>query len=179
MKDIGRMRDLVLEKVDMAEVMLASGVEFMYDPRAAQEVQYRCPFHGRDNKPSSRFYRETKSCWCWVCHKRWNVIDFVKDKDNLTYVGAILRLVDRWRLDLSSIPDAPNLDAPKVVPIQDEGLALSTLKERLRTLRIKIPWEKYAALCSAWYMLSFMRDSGTSIAAHLPKLSDKIEGLLV
>ena len=60
MKDIEKLKDLVLEKVDLAQVMLDYKVNFVFNPLKVDEAQFKCPFHGQDTKPSARYYRATK-----------------------------------------------------------------------------------------------------------------------
>jgi len=31
------------------------------------EEQFSCPFHGKDTKPSARYYKSTDSCYCFTC----------------------------------------------------------------------------------------------------------------
>lgn len=175
MKDLGRLKDLVIEKIDLAEVMLAYGVKFIYDPRRAAEAQYHCPFHGKDNKPSSRFYRATSSCWCWKCHKKWDVIEFVRDKESLSYTGAILHIIDRWRVDTSEIPDTPVLDLPVPQKADNSSVELLRLRGLLREKRGRIPYEKYAAMFTAWQMIAWDKHKGKPVDAILPKLEQKLE----
>lgn len=179
MKEVRLLHDFVLEKVDLMQIMIHYGVDFVYSPKGVQEAQYRCPFHGRDNKPSARLYRETKSCWCWKCHKMWNVIDFVRDKENLGYVQAILFLIGKYRLDTSSIPDAPVLALEKP-PDARESEAKSDfilLKNKIREKRGDLPLDKYSALCTAWYMISYAGSKGADISGQISKLSTKMEFL--
>ena len=41
-------------------------------------TQVQCPFHGHDNHASARIY-ESNTMYCWVCSKKWDVIEFVRD----------------------------------------------------------------------------------------------------
>ena len=177
MKDPQKMKELILEKVDLTEVMISYGVEFSYNPRALHEVQFKCPFHGQDNKPSARLYKETKSCWCWVCHKKWDVISFVQDKESLTWLGAVLYIVDRWRVDLSVIPDTPTLDLVRPKSADSVKERIFGLKKHIRSLKGKVDVQKYAALVTAWQMVSYVITQGKNPTESLSKLETKVESL--
>lgn len=177
MKDIKLMHDFVIEKVELMKLMLDYGVDFVYSPKGAHEAQYRCPFHGRDNKPSARLYTETKSCWCWKCHKKWDVIDFVRDKENLNYVQALLFLIGKYRLDTSSIPDMPALKLEEPKEYTATEIDFIRLKEKIRLHKGMLPLDKYCALCTAWYIISYAKTRGTDISEAVSKLFKKMDTL--
>jgi len=178
MKDLKLLKDLILEVVDLTDVMVSYGVEFVYNPHAATEIQFKCPFHGKDNKPSARLYKETKSLWCWKCHKRWDVIDFIKDKESLSYVGAVLHIIGTYHVDTSSIPDTPRSLAPeKPVEVSDLNIEFMRLQNMIRDLRGKVPFEKFNAVCSAWYMIAYASHQGKDMTEALQKLDLKVNSL--
>ena len=179
MKDLVLLRDLILEVVDLTDVMVGYGVEFVYNPHAASEVQFKCPFHGKDNKPSARLYKETKSLWCWKCHKRWNVIDFIKDKESLSYIGAVLHIIDRYRVDTSSIPDTPRslIENNTPIEISEDNIEFLRIRGKIMELRGKAVFEKFNAVCSAWNMISFAYAQGKPVTESLKKLDMKVDSL--
>jgi len=180
MKDPQKLKNLVIEKVDLTEVMISYSVEFSYhNPRALPEAQFKCPFHGKDNKPSARLYKATKSCWCWVCHKSWDVIRFVQDKESLTWTGALLYIIDKWHVDTSVIPDAPVLDLvrPKPAEISSAAVRMETLNRHIRSLRGRVEVSKYAAIVTAWLMIVFENKKGIDPSSNLSKLEIKVDSL--
>lgn len=184
MKDLTKLKELVLKEVSMVDVLKSYGAHFMYSPDLADEVQFRCPIHGDDNKPSARFYRETQTCYCWVCQKRWDAISFVRDKENLNFVGAVLHLISKYRVDTSSIPDTPEFspakpktaDQKKILAMQEDAFLIS-LKGKIRDFRGKIAVEKYAALCTVFNMIMFDKFKEKDCSKSLKKLESKIEGI--
>jgi hypothetical protein len=67
----------ILRMVSAYDVLRANGVELSGSD--AKEEQFKCPFHGADNKPSARIYPESATgpshAWCFVCQeKRWDAI---------------------------------------------------------------------------------------------------------
>lgn len=174
MKDVERLRDLVLDGVDLATLMLSYGVDFVYDPQGMNEVQYKCPFHGIDTKPSARFYRDTKSTWCWVCRKKRDVISFTMEKESMSYVAAILHLVSLYNLDTSSIPDTPRLDLTESKTIDGEEVFLMSTKTNILDMQGKAPFESYRALVAAWYMISYAKAIGKGVMEQLHRLESKV-----
>jgi len=175
MKDPERLKDFILDRVDLTEVMINYGVQFMFNPKAAQEVQFRCPFHGKDNKPSARLYKATRSCWCWVCHKKWDVINFIKDKEGLKYYQTLLYIINRYNLDTSEIPDEPRLDMGTVKEPNDESINMISLENRIKELRKKLPLEKYSGLVTAWMILSYTSFIGDkNLSKNIAAMDEKI-----
>ena len=183
MKPLNLLKNLIFEKVLLSDVLQDYHVEFMYDLSKADEAQFRCPIHGKDNKPSARFYRATQSCYCWVCQKRWDVISFIGDKENLNFVESIKHIVDKYRLDTSGLPDL-DIDSikPKIVPKEDqklqENIFIISLRSKLKEYRGKIPFEKYQALCGVFYMVLFDRHKGLNIMPNLIKFESKLNRIL-
>ena len=48
-----------------------------------------CPFH-EDKTPSMSL--KNNRAKCWSCNKSWDTIQFVMDKDGMTFKEAVLRL---------------------------------------------------------------------------------------
>jgi hypothetical protein len=177
MKDPERLKELILKKIDLARVMLDYKVNFVFNPTKVDEAQFKCPFHGQDNKPSARYYRATQSCWCWACQKRWNVIEFVMEKEGLWYTNALNFLVNKYRIDISSIPDTPEFRMPKAQKISEESVLMITLFNSIIECRKKVPLEKYRVIVSFFYKLSYERSLGKDISAGVQKLKEKVEKL--
>lgn len=166
-----------MEKLDLATVMLSYGVSFVYSPKNAEEVQYRCPFHGKDNRPSARYYRKNNSCYCWFCKKKWTVIGFIQDKEKLHYLDTLLYIIDKYRIDTSVIPDDPEIKAPEKPVLSEDGIMRMQALNRLLDLRGKIPLEKYALLTTAYQMISYQKNQGISIDVPLTRLLEKLGDL--
>lgn len=176
MKDPNLLKDLIIGTLDLARVLLDYNVKFTYDPTQVDEVQFQCPFHGEDRKPSARLYRITKSCYCWFCKKRWDTISFIMDKERLGFIEALKFIINRYKIDTSSIPDEPDIRVKKPeVSIQEVELKRS--ENNIRDLRKKISFEKYRALVSAWYMIAYQADKGIDVVESLRKLDIKMKGL--
>ncbi len=183
MKNPEKLRELILKEVDMATVLLDYGVDFVYNPRLADEVQLRCPFHGQDNKPSARFYKATQSMFCWVCYKRWDVIQFVMEREQIYYTRALLFLIDKYKLDTSSISDEPQLKAPRLnngtVTMSESSVETKLIRKKIRDCKGKIVFEKYRALCCAFYMIMFKMSQEGEVLTDIKKLESKLKTIQI
>ncbi len=175
MKDPIKLKELIIEKVSLADLMVSYNVEFQYDPRLAAEVQFKCPFHGRDTKPSARLYNQTKSCFCWVCRKSWDVVSFVQEKENLYFKQALLYLINRYKVDTSSIPDVPQIDfKTNEVKTEDKRVMFKRIHMNLLSLRQKLPFEKFRALCGLFFMMKYQDSLEVDVLENLKKIEEKI-----
>jgi len=174
MKDPIKLKDLIISKIDMSKLMMDYNVSFIYSPENASEVQYRCPFHGKDNKPSARFYRRTNSAHCFKCRKTWNPVSFIMDKENFNFIQSVNYLINRYNIDTSSISDDPEFKDPESKPVSREDVKLLSIKNNIREYRGKISFDKYRALCFAYYMISFKKYKNESIIKDIEKLESKI-----
>jgi hypothetical protein len=78
-------------------------VGYGYDVRADggdREQQFSCDLHGdgNDSKPSSRYYPESNSIYCWACGRVRDSIGLVQEKEGLKFKEAVKRLEIRFRL---------------------------------------------------------------------------------
>lgn len=51
----------------------------------------RCPFH-EDRNPSMRYYPESNIAYCFSCHRSWDTIAFVMERDGMTFREAVRKL---------------------------------------------------------------------------------------
>jgi len=178
MKDPLKLKELLVKELDMARVMLDYKVKFMLNPMKVSEAQFKCPFHGKDNKPSARFYRDTQSCWCWVCQKKWDLISFIMDKEQLGFTKAILFLIEKYRIDTSSIPDGldvKDLEAPPPTKeVSEREVYRLFLRNNIAERRGKIPFEKYLMLCAVYYMVLCEKSESRAVEA-----AKKLEAKLI
>jgi hypothetical protein len=203
MKNPLKLKELIIEKVDLAQVMLHYNVKFAYSPEFADEAQFSCPFHGADNKPSARYYRATKSCYCWVCRKKWDVVGFVREKESLSFNGALNYIIDWYKLDTSVISDDPefvmkkrsyvtirewsiidssavptglSFTTPEIKdPVEEETIRSIMLRNKVLALHGKIPFEKYNTICTAYYMIMFEIAKGEKVLEKMNKLESKLD----
>jgi len=182
MKNLEKLRELILKEVDMTQVLLDYNVDFVFNPTLVDESQLRCPFHGDDKKPSARFYKNTQSMFCWVCYKTWDVIQFIMEMEQLYYVRAIMFLIDKYKLDTSSISDEPVLEPVTSIngkTISDKSVETKLLRKKIRDFRGKLEFDRYKALSCAFYMVMFKMFKGGDVTEDLKKLGDKINTIQI
>jgi DNA primase len=68
-------------------------------------TQLHCPFHGDDAHPSARVY-ETNTMYCWVCNKTWDVVEFIKDLNNLNFKEAVVFLESSYGIQKPSLEES-------------------------------------------------------------------------
>ncbi len=91
--------DRIKEQVPILSLLISYG----YDVRADggdREQQFSCDLHGdgRDSKPSSRYYPDSNSIYCWACGKIRDPIELVREKEGLGFKEAVKLLEVRFRL---------------------------------------------------------------------------------
>jgi CHC2 zinc finger len=177
MKDPTKLKELVIQRVDLAEVMKHYGVKFAYNPEHADEAQFSCPFHGKDNKPSARFYRATQSCYCWVCRKKWDVVSFIREKENLGFNAAVWHLIDWFHVDVSIVSDDPEFLFPKKEPVPEEIVRTIMLRNKINDLRGKLPFDKFNAVCSVYLMIMYEMSKGIKVISKIDKLESKLAAM--
>lgn len=63
-------------RISASDVLDRYGVKLRYGGGKAEQIS--CPFHGKDNRPSTRYYPahdgKNDSVWCFVCQKPWDAI---------------------------------------------------------------------------------------------------------
>ncbi len=196
MKDPVKLKELVQEKVDLGDVLQDYGAHFVYNPSKAEEVQLRCPFHGDDRKPSARYYKDSQSMFCWVCHKRWDLFEFIMDKEQTHFIHALKILVNKYKLDTSSIPDDPEFVQEKVkkssqedfdnalfggedilVDLTGQKSELSMMSKKIREHRGELPFDKYRALNGAIGMVRYAISQGLDSSLSVSKLRNKLQSI--
>jgi DNA primase len=72
----------------------------------------RCPFH-EEKTPSFSVNPVDKLYYCFGCGKGGDVISFVRETENLDFVGAVEWLAERFRVPLEYEEVSPHLDAER------------------------------------------------------------------
>ena len=99
----------VVAAADMVEVV--SGRTQL---RRASGSRYmgRCPFH-EEKTPSFSVNPVEKLYYCFGCGKGGDVISFVRDTENLDFVGAVEWLAERFRVPLEVEEQSPRVEAER------------------------------------------------------------------
>ena len=174
MKDPVKLKDLILQSVDFLQVPSQYKAQFVFDPRRADQAQLHCPFHGVDRKPSARYYKATQSMFCWKCHKSWNVISFIMEKENFGFGEALRYITSRYGVDISLIPDEPEIKTERKTT-SETSVKLIAIESTLRSLRGGLEFEKYRALCAALTMARYSDSCDKDVSGMLVKIEDKLQ----
>jgi DNA primase len=93
--------EAVKEQVSIYQILRDYGVEFV---GGGFPEQIHCPFHFPDTNRSARVYPDSNSVYCWVCDKTFDVLEFVKDKEEVSFGEAISLLKKRYDVEIF-VPD--------------------------------------------------------------------------
>jgi hypothetical protein len=139
-------------QVGVEDVLARNGVHLKYGGHKAE--QFSCPFHGEDNKPSTRYYPseggKPAGVWCFVCQERWDSISLFKKFEQLE--GSFTRI-------LASMERAFGLQTPEMpreaIRFDDEGPIHAEVEQlfdicerRLRGAREGFTFEGYLKIGS-------------------------------
>ena len=87
----------IKEQVGIYAVLADYHVEF-YGGGTPEQIH--CPFHYPDTNRSCRVYPDTDSLYCFVCDKTWDVVEFVKDKEELSFGAAVAFVKSRYGVEI-------------------------------------------------------------------------------
>lgn len=101
-KDYYRARvENVQKQVTIFQVLESYGIRVL---TTSNEFQFPCPLHGdgHDSGFSARAYPSENNnggtTYCWGCHKSRDVIEWVKDKEGLSFTQALKAVEDRFNV---------------------------------------------------------------------------------
>jgi len=97
----------IRSNVSAADVLSRNGVTLRRHGTVSEQIS--CPFHGKDSRPSAKYFPEegdSKShVWCFVCHENWDTISLWKKFTGTERFSDILRQIER---DFGlTVPEAP------------------------------------------------------------------------
>lgn len=102
MRDIVAAADMVEVVSGRTQLRRASGSRYMG----------RCPFH-EERTPSFSVNPAEKLYYCFGCGKGGDLISFVRESENLDFVGAVEWLGERFRVPLEYEEVSPRVDAER------------------------------------------------------------------
>jgi DNA primase len=96
---VARIKDTSVEEVRAAVDMVELVGDRTQLRKAGARYSGRCPFH-EEKTPSFSVNPSDKLFYCFGCNKGGDAIAFVRELENLDFVGAIEFLADRFRVQL-------------------------------------------------------------------------------
>jgi hypothetical protein len=145
--------EAIKEQVRMSAVMRDYHVEFF---NTGLPEQLHCPFHYPDTNKSARFYPDNDSIYCFVCDHTWDVIDFVKDKEELTFVEALKFVKAHYQVEIYTPDYAARMWSVRK-PVQTEPSEMADAVEAM--------FIKYAATLTFGNIYSILHTYNECLAA--------------
>lgn len=87
----------IKEQVSIYAVLAMYNVDFI---GGCFKEQINCPFHGADINKSARVYPETNTLFCFTCDKQYDVIEFVKAKEEISFGKACSLLIKTFNVSV-------------------------------------------------------------------------------
>jgi hypothetical protein len=97
------------------------------------------------------------------------------DSETMEYRQAIPFIVKKYNVDLSDIPDEPEIHKPRSPEVSDNQVDMIRIRSTLRSHRGVLPFDKYVALSTAFFMLKFKQTKGLDVTESINKLQTKLE----
>src|SRR6187431_289495 len=124
--------------------------------RAGARFTGRCPFH-EERTPSFSVNAVDKLFYCFGCGKGGDVISFVRETENLDFVGAVEWLADRFRVPIEVEEASPQVEAQR-----RRRDRLYTVLDQTATYFERLLWEGDAGASVREYLVG--RGLGEEIA---------------
>jgi len=172
--------DQIRRQVSCEDVLARNGVRLRYGGHKAE--QFSCPFHGKDNKPSTRFYPseggKPEGVWCFVCQERWDAISLFKKFEQ--FEGPFTRLLATMErsfgLTTPEMPrEAARLDPDEPLHAEVEQL-FDVCERRLLGARESFSMRSYLALGSILDRLRFRLEHGQTTGPDARQVLQQVLG---
>lgn len=155
----------ILDRVGPEDVLGRYGVRLRHNGLRAE--QFSCPFHGTDNKPSTRIYPSTDGkpggAWCFVCKERWDAIALFRKFEQLegSFTLVLTRMEQAFGLQTPEMPREAFGTNAQEGPISVELEQLfGACEKRLIGAKLKFNLEGYLRVGSILDRLRFQVEHG-------------------
>lgn len=109
---MARIKDSSVEEVKAAADMIAVVSTRTQLRKAGARYVGRCPFH-EERTPSFSVNPTDKLYYCFGCGQKGDLITFVRETEQLDFVGAIESLADRFNVQIEYEETSPEQDAQR------------------------------------------------------------------
>jgi DNA primase len=109
---MARIKDTSVEEVKAAADMIAVVSTRTQLRKAGARYVGRCPFH-EERTPSFSVNPADKLYYCFGCGQKGDLITFVRETEQLDFVGAIESLADRFNVQIEYEETSPEQDAQR------------------------------------------------------------------
>src|SRR5919198_661922 len=142
----GRIKDSSVEQVKAAADMVAVVSMRTQLRRAGARYLGRCPFHD-ERTPSFSVNAADKLYYCFGCGAKGDLITFVRETEQLDFVGAIEWLADRFNVQVEYEETSPQQDAQR-----RRRERLRELLDAAATFYERYLWDSQAGLLARDYL---------------------------
>lgn len=108
--------------------------------------QMICPFHEETNA-SAHYYDESDSLHCFACSKSWDLVDFYKDRENISLNEAVIGLSRLFNIDLAGLSaNAVPREAERFYKLIEKSSKVASPTTRQKSLHLSVskmyhyPW---------------------------------------
>jgi len=165
-------------QVSCEDVLARNGVRLRYGGHKPE--QFSCPFHGKDNKPSTRFYPseggKPEGVWCFVCQERWDCITLFKKFEQLEgpFTRTLTSMERAFGLQTPEMPrEAIRFDEDRAVSVELEQL-FGVCERRLVGAKALFRCESYLKLGSLLDRLRYRLEHGTTTGPDVQKALQQV-----
>jgi hypothetical protein len=97
------------------------------------------------------------------------------EKEGFFFKQAINYLVNRYKIDISSVPDITQIELKDTtIKKDDKKVLFKTIHNNLLSLRKKLPFEKYKNLCAVYFMTRYQDHQEMDVLDNLKKIEEKL-----
>ena len=121
------MKEEILNLLTMQDILSKYGI------KTERNGMFHCPFHGEDKNASAKAYKTSYYCFC--CNSTHDLIGFVQEYFNLTFVQAMNKIVEDFGLPIKT---TGNYDKNKILEFQKQRELEKQKKEEKRLYFIKL-----------------------------------------
>lgn len=114
--------------------------EYVKLERKAKYYFGLCPFHN-EKSPSFSVTPSKQIFYCYGCHKGGNVINFIKEIENLDYIEAVKYLADRAKIQL---PEGESEEEKEKARLRDSLIKINTEAARFYYNELNTPGNEKA-----------------------------------
>jgi len=172
---VAKLRD----KVDPGDVLSRYGSPLKYNGHKPE--QFSCPFHGKDNKPSTRYYPATDGkpagVWCFVCQERWDSITLFKKFEQ--FEGPFTRLLTQMERTFGlSTPEMPRgaVAVYEDPVVKEAEQLLSVCESRLRSAKPHYNMDGYLKVGSVLDRIRWrLSNEKSKTSEYIPVLRQVLE----
>lgn len=120
--------------------------------RIGRNYKCLCPFHD-DHHPSMDVIPSKNFCYCHVCNKGGNPVNFIKAIENTDYIGALNKLAEFYNIDTKSYSQKKDLTEDEIADLKHKKRMHYTLNWLTQSFSDVLYDEKKGAIA-----LSYLKD---------------------